>query len=131
MVAAKIANLEHGGDRKSNQAANLPLDAVTQPEAAALLNVGERSVRSAKQVLDECAPQLVSAVEHGDIAVSTAAEIATLPEEEQEEVIAKGESEILRKANIWQCRLSKLSASTSVDHALVWRSVWFGHRASP
>jgi hypothetical protein len=42
MVAAKIANLGHGGDRKSDQAANLPLEPdispspppVSQPAAA-------------------------------------------------------------------------------------------------
>jgi hypothetical protein len=34
MVAAKIANMRHGGDRRSNQAANLPLENVSQPEAA-------------------------------------------------------------------------------------------------
>ena len=31
-VAEKLANMQHGGDRRSNQAANLPL--VSQPEAA-------------------------------------------------------------------------------------------------
>jgi hypothetical protein len=40
MVAAKIATLNHGGDRVSEQAANLPV--ATQAEAAALLNVSER-----------------------------------------------------------------------------------------
>jgi hypothetical protein len=33
MVAAKLANMPHGGDRKSDQAANLPL--VSQSTAAA------------------------------------------------------------------------------------------------
>ena len=75
MVAAKIANLEHGGDRKSNQAANLPLDSVTVTEASGLLNVSERSTKSAKKVLDEGSALLVEKVEQGAVAVSTAADI--------------------------------------------------------
>ena len=38
-----VANIKHGGDRKSDQAANLPLE-ISQPEAAKLLNVSERTV---------------------------------------------------------------------------------------
>jgi len=44
MVAARLANFKHGGDRKSDQAANLPL--VSQPEAArrrATINAEARS----------------------------------------------------------------------------------------
>ena len=45
MVAARLANLEHGGDRKSdNQTANLQHD-VSRKEAAEKLNVSERSVK--------------------------------------------------------------------------------------
>jgi hypothetical protein len=44
MIAAKLANMPHGGDRKSDQAANLPL--VSQSAAAEMLNVSDRSIRS-------------------------------------------------------------------------------------
>jgi hypothetical protein len=78
MVAAKIATLPHGeGDRFSGQAAYRPV-APTQAEAAALLNVGERSVRRARTVLDHGVPELQQTVERGDVAVSVAADIATL-----------------------------------------------------
>ncbi len=39
MIAAKITNLTQGGDRKCDQAANLPVDRLSQGEAARLLNV--------------------------------------------------------------------------------------------
>ncbi|MGJ0504109.1 MAG: hypothetical protein ACR65X_10295 [Methylocystis sp.] len=56
MVAARLANIRHGGDRKSDQAANLPLEApiqqLSQAQAAQLTNVGERSVRSARKVIE-------------------------------------------------------------------------------
>lgn len=89
MIAARIANIEHGGDRKSNQAVNLPLDSVGQNKAAELLNVGERTLRYAKEVQESGAPELISAVDTGEIAVSDAAKIADRPKEEQKEIIQK------------------------------------------
>ncbi len=71
MVAAKLATMKHGGDRVSEQAANLPVP--TQAEAAERLNVSERSVRDARRVLDHGSPELVADVESGKVAVSTAA----------------------------------------------------------
>ncbi len=69
-----MANLEHGGDRRSDQAANLPL--VTQCAAAKMLNVGDRSLRSAKRVAEDATPELMQAVERGAVSVSAAAENA-------------------------------------------------------
>jgi ParB-like chromosome segregation protein Spo0J len=85
MAAARLATLGHGGDRKSDQAANLPVE--TQAEAAKLLNVSERSVRDGRKVLDHGQPELVQAVDRGEIAVSKAREIAELPPEEQAEAV--------------------------------------------
>ena len=96
MVAAKIANAEHGGDRRSDQAANLPL--VSQSGAAEMLNVSERSVRSARTVQETGTPELIDAVERGNVAVSAAADIATQSEDEQREIVARGEKEILQAA---------------------------------
>ena len=73
-VAARVANIQHGGDRRSDQAADLPL--VSQAEAARLLKVSERTVRSAKKVLDHGTPELIEAVERGEMSVSRAADLA-------------------------------------------------------
>lgn len=95
MVAARIANLGHGGDRRpTDQGANLPLETgftgpgVTNAVAADLLNVSERTVKDARRVQESGVPELASRVEAGDVAVSTAAEIARAPEPEQRRVIA-------------------------------------------
>jgi N6-adenosine-specific RNA methylase IME4 len=64
MIGAKLANISHGGDRKSDQVANLPLDKITQPQAAKLLNVSDRIIRDAKVILKE-APEKVQSIEHG------------------------------------------------------------------
>ncbi len=110
MVAAKLANTEHGGNRK-DQAANLPLDRVSQSEAADMLQVSERSIRSAKTVQDKGDESLVAAVTKGAVAVSTAAEVATLPKDEQQEIVARGEKAILEAAK--EIRAKKTEARRS------------------
>jgi hypothetical protein len=71
---------------------------VTQAEAAKLLNVSRRSVQHAAVVIKDGVPELQAAVESGNVAVSTASEITTLPPEEQTEIVAKGKAEIIKKA---------------------------------
>ena len=53
MVAARLANSKHGGDRHGDQSANLRLDSVTIDQAAALLNVSPRQVDDAKAIQRE------------------------------------------------------------------------------
>lgn len=102
MVAAKLANLGHGGDRRSDQEANLPLETAPAPvsvaQAAELLNVSERTVKTARAVQRDGAPELVAAVERGEVSVSAAADVATLPKPQQAEIVARGEKEILQAA---------------------------------
>jgi ParB-like chromosome segregation protein Spo0J len=88
MVAAALAKLPHGGDRRSDQAANLPLE--TQSAAASLLNVGERSVRAAKTVIEEGVPELKEAVERGEVSVAAAEKVAKLPKAEQRKAVKQG-----------------------------------------
>lgn len=94
MVAAKIANLSHG-QRADTQICGT---AVTQPVAAELLNVSTRAVQHATKVQQHGAPELVAAVERGEVKVSVAADVATKPKEEQREIVARGEREILEAA---------------------------------
>lgn len=96
LVGKRLSSMSHGGDRRSDQAANLPV--VTQSEAARLMNVSERSIRSAGQVLDHGAPELVAAVERGEVSVSAAASVAEAPKERQVEIVARGRDEILAAA---------------------------------
>jgi len=70
MIANRIANAGHGGDRRSDQAAKLPL--VTQERASALLNVSPRLVRAARVVEQHGTPELIAAVDAGKVAVSAA-----------------------------------------------------------
>ena len=68
-------------------------------EAAARAGLGNKeTARQAKKVVDDGSPELIEAVDDGRVSVSAAADVATLPKDEQSEVVAKGEKEILQKA---------------------------------
>lgn len=92
-VAAKLANLPHGTNQWSGKFA-----APTQEQAATLLNVSERTVRTARKVVEQGAPELNRAVEKGEVSIAAAADIATKPADEQREIVARGEREILQAA---------------------------------
>jgi hypothetical protein len=66
MIAAKLANLDSSKHAASIEAA------ISQPQAAELLNVSERSVSRAKQVLKKATPETIAAVESGKLPVSVA-----------------------------------------------------------
>jgi N6-adenosine-specific RNA methylase IME4 len=90
MVAAKLASLKLGANQHSE---GLPIG-----RASELLNVGERSVARAREVQEHGAPELVRAVEQGNVSVSAAADVASCSLEEQQELVARGAADILRKA---------------------------------
>ena len=90
MVASKLATMKRGQTGKSQRmrSANLP---ISQPEAAKVLKTSERSMRSAAKVRALGTPDLVSAVERGEIKVSTAARLAQLPPEAQVDAVHRQE----------------------------------------
>jgi hypothetical protein len=73
MVAARMANLKWGqrNDRVEGQ--------ICLSKAAQLLSVSERSVKSARVVLEQGIPELCEAVVHGRLAVHEAERAARLP----------------------------------------------------
>jgi hypothetical protein len=86
MVAAKLANLSDG------QRADRVAGSIDLPTAAKMLNVSKSSIKRAKTVQREADPEIVKAVEGGDVSVSAAAEFARLPKEEQAEQIEQAAS---------------------------------------
>jgi N6-adenosine-specific RNA methylase IME4 len=105
MIAADLANMRQG------ERTDLPSFEgrfVSQEQAAKLLNVGIASVERAKIVRDEGSPELQHAVERGRVSVSAAADIATAPLEEQREIVARGESEILKAAQEIRARKAEV-----------------------
>jgi len=94
MVFARIAQLPKGVRSDSQMWLSTP----TQAQAADMLNVSVSTGKLGKTVLADGAPELVQAVECGEVAVSTAATLTALPQEEQAELVARGEKEILAAA---------------------------------
>ena len=95
MVAAKIANLGEGRPKET-----AGIQAVSQSNAAELLNVSRDSVHQARKVQQQGTPELVKAVEQGKVSVSAAAAIASQPKEEQRRVIAADDHKaIVAEAN--------------------------------
>lgn len=86
MVAAKIANLAEGRPSKTTGA----VAPVSQAKAGEQLDVSRDSVKRARKVIANAAPEIVAAVERGEVSVSAAASIAGLPVEKQREAAANG-----------------------------------------
>jgi len=98
MVAARIATMGQGRPSEWNKSANLPdLSVVKQADAADMLHISERSVRSARKVIDQGAPELVAAVDRGDVSVSAGAAAAELPVREQIELLARKDPKAFAK----------------------------------
>jgi len=85
IIAGKIANMRQGERTDLEPSANL--QKVSRTQAAEMLNVSPRTVVDATYVLDHGTPDLVSAVEQGDMKTSTAKAIADLPPEEQQRIV--------------------------------------------
>jgi hypothetical protein len=102
MVAARLATLQDG-QRQVGRLAHVP----TQEQAGELLNVSERSIKRARTVLNHGTNELRQAVDRGEVSVSAAAEVAIRPVEQQRELIAGGEKEIIAAARKVRRKIAK------------------------
>lgn len=115
MVAARIANMQEGRPRKTVQICTVsptlpietpytpPLAPVSRTQAADILNTSTRSVASAAEVITKGVPELVAAVDAGEMAVSAAAQVARLPHEEQREIVVAAKPHVAHNSgdNEW------------------------------
>lgn len=92
MVAARLANVSRGGDRRSDQAVKRRFDHVTQGASAQALNVSPKSVERAKRVLDRGTAGLIAATEADLIPVSLASQVAERDEDFQRDVVERVKS---------------------------------------
>ena len=69
VVAGKLANMQHGGNRKF-QDANLHLE-ISKERAAEMLNVSPRTVATVKAI-ERTAPELLEKIERGEMTVNKA-----------------------------------------------------------
>ena len=91
-VAAKIATLKRGDNQHTSN------EGTSQAKVAARFNVSEAAVGRAVKVLTKGAPELVAALEAREVSMSAAAVVASLPVEEQKEIVAKGPAAMVEAA---------------------------------
>jgi hypothetical protein len=89
LLAAALANMTVGGDRRSDHSAILQNDQVSQAEAAARFDVSVRTVADAQKLRSRQAWVLIEAVEEGWLKVSGAVRLLDEPPEIQQRVIAQ------------------------------------------
>jgi hypothetical protein len=90
MVAAKMANILHGGDRSEDF--KVSNDTLKMEDAAKQLNVGRATVARAKSVTENGSEELQAAVSSGELPVSLAAKLVKdVPDKaEQSAIVAQG-----------------------------------------
>jgi N6-adenosine-specific RNA methylase IME4 len=120
-IAARVANMGQG--RPSDKGANLPLlserataqSPIPISDAAAMMNVSERSVKTARKVQARGSEELIAAVDAGVASVSAAGSLADLPKADQSEIVAKGEKEILAAAKAIRADRAEKSRVVRLD----------------
>ena len=98
MAAALVANMKQGGDRAKPSIDGFKSASLAMREAGEMLNVGESTVTRAKKIRKLGAPELVAAVEAGQVTVGAAYKVAELDHDQQRELVASGPSAV-RKAS--------------------------------
>jgi hypothetical protein len=68
---------------------NAGIPAISQSDAAEMLNVGRESVQSGRKVINSAIPELITAVEQDEVAVSLTAKVSQLPEKNQHRMMDK------------------------------------------
>jgi ParB family chromosome partitioning protein len=85
------AGEQHGrGQVVANLPEAMPEGSRAREDAAAAVQVSPRTIESAARVIEQGAPELVAAVDAGEVAVSAAAEVAALPRDTQAAIVEQG-----------------------------------------
>ena len=99
MVAEKLAGLKQG-EKKADS--GIPLSQPTQAEVAKMFNVSVDSVKQARKILKTATPEIVAAVERGELslnaAMATIKPMAKQPESAPKAATANAEPEVEKKS---------------------------------
>lgn len=119
MVGASLPVRKPGRPKNEPEQGDLPEK--SKKEITTLLNVGERSIESAKRVIAHGTPELTEAVRSGHISVSSAERASTLDPEKQAEVVRRavaGEENAARTVIKQGVRENKEAALATAQLAL-------------
>lgn len=102
MIASRLATMRRSDTLRQNTDSPIggtaALSKKDRSTAAADLNVGTSSLDRARRAQKTGVPELIKAVDDGEITVNAASEIAKLPAERQREVLAEGPEAVKDKA---------------------------------
>lgn len=102
MVARRLVTLTRGGDQRADSRD------VSLRGAGRALNVAVRTIKDASAVQAKGAPELVAAVDRGEISVNAAAQLVDLPMARQREIAVAGKAAAAKSAK--QIRMRKQAA---------------------
>lgn len=99
MIGEGFAKMKSGTrtDLASDEARSS--DKASQVSAAKLVGVSRSLIQRARRVKTKGVPELVAAVQAGEVSVTAAAEVAALPVEEQQRLVSNGAPAIVERAN--------------------------------
>lgn len=115
MVAANIATAKAGDNQHGEVGGNSPRPTNTQ--AAEMLGVSPDLVKDAKAVKTHGTPELVEAVESGEVTVSAAAEVAKLPKADQEKLVEAGPAAVKSAAKNQRAKKKEATGATKTKPA--------------
>ena len=90
MIAARLADLKVGNPNLIAPIGAIVSEGKTRDEAAAQMKIGRSSLDRAKKVQRDGIPELVQAVDSGEISVNAAWGVSSLPADEQAAALADG-----------------------------------------
>jgi ParB-like chromosome segregation protein Spo0J len=115
MVAARLANLSEGNPLLTPSIDGV---AVSQASAGEMLNVGESTVTRAKKIQRLGSPELVAAVESGEVTVGAAYKVAELDQDEQRKILEGGAAGVKEAAKkLRSAKTKEPSSMTSLEQS--------------
>jgi hypothetical protein len=109
MAATKLVTAKQGDNRFTE-------GKVTTAAAAKLANVGQRTTERARKVIENAVPEVVAAVEAGELTLSTAERVSEIPKEEQKKIMAEVPAkEIVKAVPDTRPRRASKAAALPVD----------------
>ena len=93
LIAAKAKERQLSILKQFTDPANLPGrdQGDTRDELSELSGISARNISKVKNIISTGSDELIETVRSGDISINVAEDIATLPKEEQKEIVARGD----------------------------------------
>lgn len=92
MIGARLTTLKQGDNQFTKDP---PIGGTTsQSEAADILNTSQRAIQRASKVQRDGIPELIDAVDAGEVSIAAAVEVSSLEPEEQLDIISSGSESI-------------------------------------